>query len=358
MSIITDTLNRLQAERTGRERQPVASMTLESAETEDSHAHGFSLPRLSARPFRKRFRPSATLIVLGCVVIAAYLWGLPLMADQNKVSPEREKGTMKEVNPVELVPSRSVDAIPEQRKEPFTATTATLGEASEDSSLTEKASATVSDTSGKANPPVVRGAPAREPRSSPDLTSTAVQPPVHNARATSTSQRKTSVSSLLRNATSLQVKLARARDLIKKRRYARAVTVLHPLFVEPPEPWEPWFWLGTAQLGLGQWEKARASLMEGLARDATVPQLWVQRALVSQQQDRFGEAVDFLRQAELLDPKLPEVQLNLAYSLEVQGNRQVAVKHYQTFLALTEGKKSYHATRKKVLNHLVRLRKT
>ena len=136
------------------------------------------------------------------------------------------------------------------------------------------------------------------------------------------------------------------------------MTVLQPLFVQPPEHWEPWFWLGTAQLGLGQWEKARASLVEGLARDATVPQLWVQRALVSQQQGRFGEALDALRQAELLAPELPDVQLNLAYALDAEGNRLVAIKHYRTFLSLTEGKNPYHATRKKVLERISRLIKT
>ena len=111
-------------------------------------------------------------------------------------------------------------------------------------------------------------------------------------------------------------------------------------------------------MGLGQWEQARVSLVEGLARDATVPQLWVQRALVSQQQGRFGEALDALRQAELLAPKLPEVQLNLAYSLDVEGDRFLAVKHYRTFLTLTEGQKGYHATRKKVLDRLSHLSKT
>ena len=99
-------------------------------------------------------------------------------------------------------------------------------------------------------------------------------------------------------------------------------------------------------------------MVEGLARDATVPQLWVQRALVSQQRGRFGEALDALRQAELLAPKLPEVQLNLAYSLEALGDGQAAVTHYRTFLTLTEGKRAYHATRKKVLDRIIRLEKT
>lgn len=134
--------------------------------------------------------------------------------------------------------------------------------------------------------------------------------------------------------------------------------MLEPLFAKPPERWEPWFWLGTAQLGLGQLEKAQASLVDGLARDATVPQLWVQRALVSQQHGRFGEALDALRQAELLAPELPEVQLNLGYTLDVTGDRLMAGRHYQMFLTMTEGKKAYRATRKKALDRISRLSKT
>ena len=144
------------------------------------------------------------------------------------------------------------------------------------------------------------------------------------------------------SATSSAAKLVRAQDLIKQQQYGQAVTSLQPLFVKPPDRWEPWFWLGTAQLGLGQLEEAKESFVEGLARDATVPQLWVQRALVSQQQGKFGEAVEALRQAELIAPQLPEVQLNLAYSLEVQGHIEPAVDHYHTFLALTEGNPAYY----------------
>jgi Flp pilus assembly protein TadD len=347
MSIITDSLNRLQAERARRPGQPRVSATPESAEAADFRDPVFSPPHSPARALRNRL----SLVVLGSVGIAAYLWGLPLIAAPDKVPPAQE--TVKELNPVQHVPSQIVEAIPERREEPFTAT---MAKASEDSKPTEAASATVTDPSAKTT--VAKDTPARSTRSSPGVRSTAKPPPALNVDSASSNQRKNRVSSFLRNATPLQVKLARAQYFIKKRRYARAVTVLQPLFVEPPEHWEPWFWLGTAQLGLSQWEKARASLVEGLARDATVPQLWVQRALVSQQQGRFGEALDALRQAELLAPDLPEVQLNLAYSLDVEGNRLVAVKHYRMFLTLTEGQKAYHATRKKVLDRLSHLSKT
>ena len=149
--------------------------------------------------------------------------------------------------------------------------------------------------------------------------------------------------------------MKQTQHLIKKRRYRQAITILQPLFVQPPEEWEPWFWLGTANLGLGELDQAEEAFLEGLARNAAIPQLWVQRALVSQQQGKFGEAVESLRQAEMIAPDLPEVQLNLAYSLEIQGNYALAVDHYQTFLALTEGEKTYQSARKKVLERIIQL---
>ena len=285
------------------------------------------------------------MVLLGGLGIAAYLWGLPFIAAPDKVIPKQEK--VKAAQSAKPVPSGIVESIPEQREEPLVVT-ATDKRA--DSDLMEADS--VPDPPAKTISPDAGNARARKPSSSPGIQSTAKQPPTRNTHSASSGQRQN------RNATPVQVRLARAQRFITHRQYAQAVNVLEPLFVKPPERWEPWFWLGTAQLGLGQWEKAQASLVDGLARDATVPQLWVQRALVSQQQGRFGEALDALRQAELLAPQLPEVQLNLAYSLEVAGDRLVAVKHYRTFLTLTEGKKPYHATRKKVLDRISRLSKT
>lgn len=347
MSIITEALNRLQAERARRSRQPRTSATSDHVEAADSRNRVFPLLHFSARALRNHL-PSIA-VVLGVVGLAAYLWGLPLIVAPDEVPPVQE--AVKEWNPVPHVPSQIVEAIPQQGEEPFTET---VTKASEDPKPTEAASATVIDPLAK--PTVAKSVPARTPRSSRGLRATAA--PTRNAESVSSNQRNNRGSSFLRNATPRQVTLARAHMLIKKRQYARAVTVLQSLFVQPPERWEPWFWLGTAQLGLGQWEKALASLVEGLARDATVPQLWVQRALVSQQQGRFGEALDALRQAELLAPKLPEVQLNLAYALDVEGNRLVAVRYYRTFLALTEGRKAYHGTRRKVLDRISHLSKT
>ena len=351
MSIITDALNRLQAERAWRLGQPVDSGTRESVEADAFRASDFSSPHHPARVLRNRLQILIVIVVLGGVGIAAYLWGLPLIAAPDKATSESAPRSVKALPPAQSVPAQSVEVMPEQRDDRL-ATKAT----EEIETIKPREAVSAPDPPAKPNP-IAKGVPVRKPRSSPVGRSTAKPPPARNVDSLSSNEQKNRASSPLRNATPFQVKLTRAQHFIQKRRYARAVAVLQPLFMEPPERWEPWFWLGTAQLGLGQWEKARTSLVEGLARDATVPQLWVQRALVSQQQGRFGEALDALRQAELLAPKLPAVHLNLAYALEVEGNRPVALKHYRTFLTLTEGEKAYHPTRRKVLDRISRLSK-
>ncbi|MCY3729319.1 MAG: tetratricopeptide repeat protein [Nitrospira sp.] len=346
MSIIVDTLTRLQAERPRRPDEPRSSVPPDSEKADNFQDLDFFVPLIPSRALGNRL--PALVVVLGCLGIAVYLWGPPFLAAPDKVMPKQEK--VKAVQSAKPVPSGIVESIPEQREDlPVVTTT----DKREDSDSTGPAS--VPDPPPAS--PDVGNARARKPGPPPGIQFTAKPPPTRHSHSASSSQRKNRGSSRLRNTTPFEIRLASAQSFIKQRQYAQAINILEPLFAKPPERWEPWFWLGTAQLGLGQLEKARALLVDGLARDATVPQLWVQRALVSQQQGRFGEALDALRQAELLAPKLPEVHLNLAYALEVEGNRLVAVKHYRTFLTLTEGKKAYHATRKKVLDRIGRLSK-
>ncbi len=339
MSIIADTLTRLQAERP---RRP-----------DHSVAPDFSSPLLPSRALGNRLQ--ALVVVLGCLGIAVYLWGLPFLAAPDTVMPKQGKvkavQSTKPAKPAKPVSSGIVESMPEQREDLPVATTT---DKREDSDSTGPA--LVPDPPPAS--PDAGDAPIRKPGSSPGIQFTAKPPPMPHSHSASSVQRKNRVFPRLRNATLSEIKLVRAQSFIKHRQYAQAINILEPLFANPPERWEPWFWLGTAQLGAGQLEKARASLVDGLARDATVPQLWVQRALVSQQQRRFGEALDALRQAELLAPELPEVQLNLAYTLEMTGDRLLAGQHYRMFLTLTEGKNPYRATRKKVLDRISRLSKT
>ncbi len=390
MSIVTDALNRLQADRAPLSRNSETSRGAERSSSSDSPKSDFFTPQPPAHTIRNILRVSLIIVALGGVGIGAYLWGLNLMPDVVRVSPDHDRRPepIPQVNPVEPLTSQVVEAIPEPTPEEESSETGAPASADStgDSDPTEtvetpKASpqhlassevlspSEVSEkhevlsaqpetkTPAKANPQVAKVAP---PDLSPSLTdsSNGLQPSVAKSQAELPQRPETLLPPIPRNATPLEAKIVQAKYLIKKRRYGQAVTVLQPLFVKPPETWEPWFWLGTAKLGLGQWKGAEDSFVEGLARDATVPQLWVQRALVTQHQGKFGEALEALRQAELIAPQLPEVQLNLAYSLEVQGHIEPAVDHYHTFLALTEGNPAYYPARRKVLERVIRLEKT
>ena len=116
--------------------------------------------------------------------------------------------------------------------------------------------------------------------------------------------------------------------------------------------------MGTAQLGLEHYEEAREAFREGVARDDTIPQLWVQWAIVEHQRGKYSQSLDALRQAELFAPALPEVQLNLAFTLEIQGHTRAALEHYRQYLSLTDHNPLHLSTRKKVLDRILHLEKS
>ena len=153
-------------------------------------------------------------------------------------------------------------------------------------------------------------------------------------------------------------RLSQGRSLVKRRLYSEAVATLSPLFATPPHQWEPWFWMGTAHMGLGQYDEAKEAFREGLARNETISQFWVQLSIVEHQHGHYSQALDALRQAELLTPNLPEVQLNLGFTLEGQGNAKSALHHYRQYLSLTDRNPVHLSTRKKVLDRILRLERS
>ncbi|MEO6202928.1 MAG: tetratricopeptide repeat protein [Nitrospirales bacterium] len=152
--------------------------------------------------------------------------------------------------------------------------------------------------------------------------------------------------------------LHHAQELIQTGKYEEAQAMLSPLFHEPPVSWEPWFWMGTAYLGAGQLEQADQYFLSGLARNDKVPQLWIQRALVAQQQGIFQLAVHELRQAEALQPDLPHIHLNMGYAYERMGNNRLANQYFGRFLQLTEGQPEFFSIRKKLFASLTSMTKT
>jgi tetratricopeptide (TPR) repeat protein len=150
-------------------------------------------------------------------------------------------------------------------------------------------------------------------------------------------------------------RLRQGSSLVRKRLYLEAIEVLEPLFATPPEEWDTWFWMGTAQMGLSHYEEAQEYFREGLARDETIPELWVQWALTEHQRGRYSHALNLLRQAELLAPTLPHIHLNLAFTLERQGNTNSALQHYRKYLSVTDHNRLYLSIRKKVLDRIMHL---
>ena len=150
-------------------------------------------------------------------------------------------------------------------------------------------------------------------------------------------------------------RLRRGSSLVRKHLYRQAIDMLRPVFAQPPEGWSPWFWMGTAYLGLGHYEEARGYFREGLARDGTIPELWVQCAVAEHQRGRFSQALTLLRQAELLAPALPHVHLNLAFTLERQGYTTLALQHYRIYLSVTDRNSSHFSTRRKVIDRILNL---
>ena len=143
-------------------------------------------------------------------------------------------------------------------------------------------------------------------------------------------------------------RLRHAQQLIQAGNYEDAVTLLSPLFHDPPIKWQPWFWMGTALLGKGEMEQADQFFLSGLARNDKVPQLWIQRALVAEQRGDYQIAIHELRQAESLESNLPHIHLNMGYAYEQLGNDRMANQYYEKFLKFSEGNPIFFSTRKKL----------
>ncbi len=151
---------------------------------------------------------------------------------------------------------------------------------------------------------------------------------------------------------SLENSMRQGKYLIRAGQYEEALAVLSTLFENPPENWEPWFWMGTAFLGKGDLEQADQYFLSGLARNDKVPQMWIQRALVAQQRGEYQLAIHELRQAESLQPDLPHLHLNMGYAYDQLGNNRLANQYYGKFMQLSEGNPEFFSTRKKILDRL------
>lgn len=142
------------------------------------------------------------------------------------------------------------------------------------------------------------------------------------------------------------------REQLRADAYADAAKSAQELARDFPERWEPWFWLGSAQLAQGHMDAADTALERAGKLNPKVAQIWVQRAVVAQERGDHASAINLLTQARDLSPKSPQIYLNLGYSNDALGQPAEAEKNYLRFLSLTEGDESYLLQRKPVIERL------
>ncbi len=140
--------------------------------------------------------------------------------------------------------------------------------------------------------------------------------------------------------------------LVQEGKYAEAVFVLAELLDANGRDWRPWYWAGTANLMLGRLADATEDLSRAVALDGNNAVLWVQRAIVEQEKEHHQTALQLLEIARQIDPNLPEVELNIAYSSDALGLRKMADKAFGHFLVLTAADHKYTKVRQKVLANL------
>lgn len=155
-----------------------------------------------------------------------------------------------------------------------------------------------------------------------------------------------------------RARLILARELVVREQFAKVESLLLPLLHKTNTDWQPWFLAGTAQLMSGDLDLAAYSLDKALSEAGRYQAaVWVQRAIVEQQQNRPENALQLLSVAAELDPDDPQVYINMAYAYEDTGEGDNANAYYQRFLESPLGTVKNNALRQKVAQHLAEGRK-
>jgi tetratricopeptide (TPR) repeat protein len=135
--------------------------------------------------------------------------------------------------------------------------------------------------------------------------------------------------------------------------YATVESLLTPLLHKKNKDWQPWFWVGTAQLMSGELDLAAYSLDLALQNDGRFQSaVWVQRAVVEQEKNQSANALRYLHVASDLDADNEQVYINLAYAYEASGYSERANEYYQRFLEKPMGTVRNSDLRRTVIKHL------
>ncbi len=167
---------------------------------------------------------------------------------------------------------------------------------------------------------------------------------------------------LLQNVLSLEPKHKRARLLLGKllvqsRKFTAAEQLIAPLLRDTDNYWQAWFWSGTAQLMMGKLDLAANSLDQALSIESERAAIWVQRAVVEQERGSASAALQLLAIAAELEPRNPQVLINVAYANETINATELAMSAYRRFLTYSNYNIQSQKLRPVVMAHLVELDK-
>jgi len=150
-------------------------------------------------------------------------------------------------------------------------------------------------------------------------------------------------------------RLQLAQEAVIDGNYKQAIQKLRPILFNHKANWEVFFWIGSAKLGLGQFNEADDYFNKALELNSDMPQVWTQRAIIAQERNNHIAALKFLHKAQKLAPTAPEIVLNIAYSNDALGDRNGAVFAYREYLSLTQDNTSYTQQRQAVSSRLSEL---
>lgn len=156
------------------------------------------------------------------------------------------------------------------------------------------------------------------------------------------------------SAAQLWRSLGKARQLIASGRPADAITELQP-YMEMEEQWEPPLWSATAYTALGELQRAREILEQAQERFPARAELWIQRAVLAQEEGNYAHALTLLGRAAELDSSLAEISLNVGFCFDMLQMKAQALEAYQRYLAQSIDQPHLAASRSQVLQRVSEL---
>lgn len=135
---------------------------------------------------------------------------------------------------------------------------------------------------------------------------------------------------------------------LSRGRYQQALVALEKLSPIPERRVDYWLIKGNAYLRTGQLDSAEKALASAQALAPMNAQIAVQRAILQQEKGDHVTALQLLKDAGERNPNVPEIFLNQGYSEQALGAVQDARRSFRVFLRITEGRSLYTGQRKLV----------